>query len=141
MKVHIHAISHIKSGPEYELIKEYKKRLRWPLLIREFHSKKSGSITEIKSDEATLLLQNIPDQAKIVALDERGANLTSQKFASLFRNWQNQGLREVYIIIGGSDGLDQRILDRAQEKISFGSLTWPHKLVRVMLVEQIYRAQ
>jgi 23S rRNA (pseudouridine1915-N3)-methyltransferase len=107
-----------------------------------------GPFTEIEVDdrkaqgmaaEAILLRKALPAGAVIVALDERGKVLTSPDFTHRLRDWGDQG-RDVAFIIGGADGIDPALRAEADFLLSFGKMVWPHKLVRVMLAEQIYRA-
>lgn len=74
----------------------------------------------------------------LIALDENGENPTTEQLAKYFRKWREDG-KKISFIIGGADGLRPEQLKRANYKLSFGALTWPHKFVRVMLAEQIYR--
>ena len=76
-----------------------------------------------------------------MAMDRGGRELASTDLAKKLGAWQDDGISEIAFVIGGSDGLDQTILDKAQLKIAMGAMTWPHLLARVMLIEQIYRAQ
>jgi len=68
-------------------------------------------------------------------------SFTSIEFAQTLKNYQNEGVKSLTFIIGGADGLSKEMTDRCQHLISFGRMTWPHLLVRGMLLEQIYRAQ
>ena len=90
--------------------------------------------------EADLLDRAIPNGAKIITLDERGKLLTSPEFAKCLANVRDQGQGHLAFIIGGADGIDPSLRARADMSISFGSMVWPHMLVRVMLSEQLYRA-
>ena len=92
-------------------------------------------------DECAHLLKNLANDAVIIAMDERGKTLPSREFAQKFQNWQNEGQSHVQFFIGGADGLNDEIRKRAQLLLSFGKQTWPHMLARIMLLEQIYRAQ
>lgn len=92
-----------------------------------------------KTQEAQDIMDAIPHGAYIIALDERGENLDSRTFATLFEKAATTH-GHVALIIGGADGLDPHIRTKASKIISFGKLTWPHMLARVMAVEQIYRA-
>jgi 23S rRNA (pseudouridine1915-N3)-methyltransferase len=95
----------------------------------------------MKIKEAELLLAALPKDAKFIAMDQNGSAISSIEFAKTIRGWQNDGIQDIAILIGGSNGLDKSILDKAAQKIAMGSMTWPHMLARVMLLEQIYRAQ
>lgn len=90
--------------------------------------------------EAVLLNAAIPDGAALCVLDERGRQLTSPQFADRLAGWRDAGHRDVAFIIGGADGIDPALRDRADLAISFGKMVWPHMLARVMLAEQLYRA-
>lgn len=90
--------------------------------------------------EAEAVLRATPDDGKRVLLDERGADLGSRKFAEKLARWRDEGAPALSFWIGGADGAAQTLKDQADEKIAFGRWTWPHRLVRVMAAEQIYRA-
>ena len=95
----------------------------------------------MKIKEAGLLLDALPKGALLIAMDRNGRPLSSPAFAKKLGAWQDDGIRDIAFVIGGSDGLDKSVLDQAQLKIAMGEMTWPHMLARVMLLEQIYRAQ
>lgn len=141
MKITILAIGQLKSGPELDLIQEYRKRLRWPLILCEIICKKDLRGPALKQAEADLILNHIPERSIVIALDERGKSLKSQEFAKLLEDYQTSSQTDICFIIGGADGLADSIRQRAHHILNFGQLTWPHMLVRVMLLEQLYRAQ
>jgi 23S rRNA (pseudouridine1915-N3)-methyltransferase len=99
-----------------------------------------GSPDEIKRREAQAILAACPAHSHVVALDEGGRTYSSVAFATSLAAWQDAG-RTPCFVIGGAEGLDSSVLQRADATLSFGTLTWPHMLVRIMLVEQVYRAQ
>ena len=130
----------MKSGPERELVDDYVSRA-----ARTGRSLGVRSVTEIEVDagggkakEAERLLAKAGD-ARIVRLDERGKTLKSLEFSTKLANWRDAG-EDVAFVIGGADGHDPALSSKAPDAISFGVQTWPHKLVRVMIAEQIYRA-
>lgn len=90
--------------------------------------------------ESRLIERVLPDRGRICVLDERGKAMTSPQFAGVLRGWRDEGEPEICFVIGGADGIDGALRNRADQVISFGSMVWPHKLARVMLTEQIYRA-
>jgi 23S rRNA (pseudouridine1915-N3)-methyltransferase len=98
-------------------------------------------VPELKRLEADKLLAQIPKNAVLVALDERGESLDSGTFAQRLGAWRDAGRADLAFVIGGADGLDEEVRRRADLLLSFGRLTWPHMLVRGMLAEQLYRAQ
>jgi 23S rRNA (pseudouridine1915-N3)-methyltransferase len=87
------------------------------------------------------LLEAIGERATVVALDEHGAEWSSVDFAGRVGGWRDDGVAELAFAIGGADGHAPELLKRAAATVAFGRMTWPHRLARVMLVEQIYRAQ
>jgi 23S rRNA (pseudouridine1915-N3)-methyltransferase len=90
--------------------------------------------------EAEALVRALPDGAALVALDERGRMLTSPDLAARLAARRDSGTQDLAFLIGGADGLDPALRDRADLVLSFGPMVWPHMLARVMLAEQLYRA-
>jgi 23S rRNA (pseudouridine1915-N3)-methyltransferase len=99
-----------------------------------------GSPVEIKRREAVSLLAAVPDGGFVVALDLDGVAPASEAFSTLLDRWLAAG-KPICFVIGGAEGLEARVLARADAKLSLGPMTWPHLLVRVMLAEQIFRAR
>jgi 23S rRNA (pseudouridine1915-N3)-methyltransferase len=145
MKIRIIALGRAKAGPEKSLVETYAKRLTWSCEMIELEAKKGISGAELMAAEADLIEKALGSKGNakrvIIALDERGQNLPSRDFAKRISALGNQGYGELTFIIGGADGLAPQIRDRAGLLLSFGAMTWPHMLVRVLLMEQIYRAQ
>jgi 23S rRNA (pseudouridine1915-N3)-methyltransferase len=98
-------------------------------------------VDQAKAEEARLLLDAIGPGATLVALDERGADWSSAELARLIGLWRDDGVAEIAFAVGGADGHGPALLDRAVARLAFGRMTWPHRLARVMLMEQIFRAQ
>ena len=96
---------------------------------------------ELKRLEADLLLAAVPNAAMIVALDERGTTLSSERFAERMGLWRDQGVGDVAFLIGGADGHGEAVGKRADLMLALGPMTWPHLMVRAMIAEQLYRAQ
>jgi 23S rRNA (pseudouridine1915-N3)-methyltransferase len=94
-----------------------------------------------KAREAELILDALPPGTPLVALDERGAAWSSREFADQIAAWRDRGAPELAFAIGGAEGLGLAVLNRASASLSLGVMTWPHLLVRGMLLEQLYRAQ
>ena len=130
-----------KSGPERLLYDLYAGRITLPLELKEIEEKKKLPPGALKKRQGELLLGHVPDGAVVVALDEKGKTLSSPAFSEKLRRWRDDGIKDIVFVIGGADGLDQAVRSRADLVVSFGAQTWPHLLVRGMLVEQIYRAQ
>lgn len=133
------AVGRLRAGPEAELFARYAGRLRPRLAVREI-AEATGSAAEIRKREGAALLAAIEPQDVLVALDLGGAALTSEAFAGKLQGWIDSG-RTPAFVIGGAEGFDPAVLARADFAWSLGTLTWPHMLVRVMLAEQIFRAQ
>ena len=123
-----------KNSPVAALIDEYVKRSHWQITIKE----KDNST---QNDEAEFLTASIPHDAKVIVLDERGENMKSVELAHKIEDWQLSGTSEICFLIGGADGHLQSTRDKADLLLSFGKLTLPHMLMRVVLTEQIYRIQ
>lgn len=145
MKIRIIALGRAKAGPEKSLVETYLKRLTWPCEIVELEAKKGLEGAELIAAEAALidkaLAKNPSGKRALIALDERGQIAGSRDFAKRIGALGNQGYSEISFVIGGADGLAPAIRDRADLLLAFGTMTWPHMLVRVLLMEQIYRAQ
>lgn len=136
MKIRIIAIGKLKNSPQLDLCDEYLKRMNWNVSIKEIDAGKAST----SAIEAPLILKQIPENAMVVALDERGETWSSPDFAKKIGQWQLQ-TQELVFLIGGADGFAEEIRKKAKFLMSFGKQTWPHMMVRVMLLEQIYRAQ
>ncbi len=141
MRILVAAVGRARPGPERALFDHYLKRLSWPLALREVEEKRPLSPPERMGREGELLLSAIPDGAKVVALDERGKQLSSEDFAGRIGAWRDSGIPDIAFLIGGADGHAEAVRRRADLILGFGTMTWPHMLVRGMLAEQIYRAQ
>lgn len=109
------------------------------LLIPTIKRGKNADIPRIVRDESRLLLAAVPANSQIVALDVRGKRITTEKLSTILDNWMQQG-QDIALIIGGPDGVSEELLQKAVLKISLSDLTFPHPLVRVIVVEQLYRA-
>lgn len=141
MRIVIAAVGRARTGPEQALVEAYRRRLRWPLEIREVEEKRPTNAAARKRAEAALLRAAIPADAVIAALDERGKCFDSKSFAAQLGRWQDTGHRDIAFLIGGADGLDRDLRAEADIVMALGPMTWPHLLARSMLVEQLYRAE
>jgi 23S rRNA (pseudouridine1915-N3)-methyltransferase len=141
MRITLAAIGRLKDSPERDLLESYRKRLTWKLEIKEFESKKNLPTETKKHTEAEWLKDALHKTDYIIALDERGKSFTSLSFANHLKQLQNRSIGHIGVAIGGSDGLDTAFTQSCNLVLNFGTLTWPHMLVRTMLTEQLYRAQ
>jgi 23S rRNA (pseudouridine1915-N3)-methyltransferase len=127
MLVHVVARGRIGRSPEAELVARYAKRIAWPL-----------KLTELPERGGNLPPPLAPHRD--VVLDERGRDLASSAFAALLSRWRDDGVREARFHIGAADGHDEGLRGSADLVLRFGAATWPHLLVRAMLMEQLWRA-
>lgn len=140
MRVTVCAVGRLRAGPERDLIDRFAKRIVWPFDIREIEDRRAAPGPERTAGESRLLDQACPAGAVRIVLDEHGKALSSGALAARIGDWRDSG-REIAFLVGGADGLDPKLREEADLALSFGAATWPHMLVRVMLVEQIYRCQ
>jgi 23S rRNA (pseudouridine1915-N3)-methyltransferase len=138
-RLRVIAVGRESSGPEAELFARYAKRMN-PVLGLVALADGVGNAAEIKRRESALILGKIGAGDFVVALDQGGAMPDSVGLATMFAGWRDSG-RAVAFVIGGAEGLDGAVLARAEARLSLGRLTLPHMLARVLLAEQLYRAQ
>lgn len=148
MRILIAAVGRLKQGPEHELAASYCKRaeavgrsfgLR-EIEIVEIRESRARDAERRRTEESIAIANVIPERAVLGILDEHGENLDSTKFAALLRQWRAEDQPAACFIIGGADGLAASLRTRAKLHLAFGAATWPHQLVRIMLLEQLYRA-
>ena len=116
-----------------------KRRLSWPINVIEVEEKRPLTGSKLKQSEGEKLLKALPTTAHFIVLDESGRSFSSEKFADQMQDWINDG--DLAFLIGGADGHSSDVKKRADTLLSLGPATWPHLLVRGLLMEQIYRAQ
>lgn len=127
MLLHVVARGKIGRSPEAELVARYEKRLTWPFRSTEL-PEAGGKVPDPQAP------------ARIVLLDERGKQLSSEDFAALLGRWRDEGVREARFVLGAADGHSAEERAEADLLLAFGKATWPHLLARAMLLEQLYRA-
>jgi 23S rRNA (pseudouridine1915-N3)-methyltransferase len=148
MRLVVAAIGRLKDGPERELAERYRKRAEQTgrrigfrdTEVVEIRESRAQEVDKRMIEESIALTNLIPDKAITVILDQRGESLDSVTLADRLGRWRDDGRSATVFVIGGDDGLAPALRDKASLKLAFGSATWPHQLVRVMLLEQIYRA-
>lgn len=148
MRLVIAAVGRLKAGPERDLARRYVERIgqigRGVALdapeIVELEESRARSADQRKREEGAALVAAIDPKCAIVALDERGKAMASAAFAEMIGRRRDDGAAGLAFVIGGADGLADEFLAAAQARIAFGAMTWPHQIVRVLLVEQLYRA-
>ncbi len=124
-----------------DMAEEYRKRIAWPLVLREVEERRHLPPAALKERVGALIVDALPAGALPVALDRGGTSLSSEELAARLQRWRDRGTEELAFLIGGAEGLAGPVLARAEFRLSLGAMTWPHLLARVMLLEQLYRAQ
>jgi 23S rRNA (pseudouridine1915-N3)-methyltransferase len=148
MRLVIVSIGRLKQGPERELVERYRERFNdigrklgfRGLDIHEIPESRARDAPTRMAEEAAAISGVASGNSVLVALDERGANIDSVDFARHLGCWRDQQIGTTIFVIGGADGLSPELRSKAKLVIAFGSATWPHQMVRIMLLEQVYRA-
>ncbi len=147
MKITLITVGKLKEKYWVQAVDEYKKRISKYAKIelievadeKEPNNAGERDIEQIKDKEADRILSKIKDNQHVVTLEIHGKTYTSEKLASEYQRWMNTGKSDVVFIIGGSNGLGEAVKKRSDQEISFGTLTYPHQMMKVMLMEQIFR--
>ncbi len=134
-----------KNSSIKSLLQDYLERIRHlvPCEVvetRDLSKKRPLRAAELIAGEGEELARHIPEQGRLVALDETGTQFTSHDFARWLESEQNRGARVITFVIGGPEGLSRMISGRAHTILSLGKMTWTHDMCRVLLLEQVYRA-
>jgi 23S rRNA (pseudouridine1915-N3)-methyltransferase len=148
MRIVVAAVGRLKQGPERELAERYRKRASdagrsaglSAVDIVEIRESRAGEAARRMIEESIAIANVIPQHAVTVILDARGESLSSATFAGRLQGWRSEDKPAVVFIIGAADGLAPTLREQASLAIAFGAATWPHQLVRIMLLEQLYRA-
>ena len=141
MQVRIIAIGKDRREEFAPALSRYLKQLPWQVEIVEKQPKKPNAPREQRMAEEAALMQSAGQGSAVhIALDEHGKVMTSEAFAALLGKFQSERRSSVAFYIGGADGLAPDLLKSCEVKLAFGQMTWPHQMVRLMLVEQLYRA-
>jgi len=148
MRLIVAAVGRLRDGPERALFEKYRgrfaplaKRLGLaPVAWHEVGESRSENAAKRREEEGAALLKLVSDAEFLLALDERGKQLTSEAFARTLAKARDGGAKTAGMVIGGPDGLSQAVRDAAHLQVGLGALTLPHMLVRIVLAEQLYRA-
>lgn len=148
MRLTVAAIGRLRDGPERELAERYRKRAEQlgrrvgfrDVEIVEVRESRAQEVGKRMIEESIAIANVIPDKAVVIVLDERGENLDSAALAAQLAKWRDDGRPAAVFVIGGDDGLAPALRERTALRLAFGAATWPHQLVRGMLLEQLYRA-
>ncbi|MBV5268958.1 MAG: 23S rRNA (pseudouridine(1915)-N(3))-methyltransferase RlmH [Afipia sp.] len=148
MRIVVIAIGRLKQGPERDLSERYRERFDdigrklgfRGIEIHEIPESRARDAATRINEEAAAIAALIPDKSSIIALDERGETIDSATFARHLGRWRDESVPNAVFLIGGADGLSPDLRRKAKLSVAFGKATWPHQMVRVMLLEQVYRA-
>ena len=148
MDITIIAVGKLKEKYLKNGITEYLKRMKSYVNVKivEVNDEPAGQtlsdaeVEQVKEAEGKRIIGKIPERARVIALDLKGKQLTSEAFAEEVNETMTYGTSQIAFIIGGSHGLSKEVLQKTDLKISFGKMTYPHQLMRLILIEQIYRA-
>lgn len=148
MRIMVIAVGRLKQGPERELADRYAARFDDAgrklgfrgLEVREIPESRARDAATRIAEEAAAIAALIPEKSVLVALDEHGDSINSSTFARHLGRWRDESVANTIYVIGGADGLSPELQRKAKLRLAFGKATWPHQLVRVLLLEQIYRA-
>jgi 23S rRNA (pseudouridine1915-N3)-methyltransferase len=139
MKIQIISVGKL-SGELVLIADKYKKMISWQIKDTELQHSKKSSPAEIKEDEARQIKEKITNGSCIIVLDLAGKQISSESFSTLFAKQMMLG-KSIDFIIGGAFGLDESVVKTAHITLCLSEMTFPHQLVKAMLLEQIYRAQ
>ncbi len=144
MKIRLLTVSHKQPDWVQAGCQDFERRLprEWGFQVVEVKpgARTSGApVAKVQADEAQRLLAAVPKGARLVALDERGVGWSTRDLAHRLQQWQQDG-RDLALVIGGADGLADEVLRAAEVRLSLSAMTMPHGLVRIVVVEQLYRA-
>ena len=148
MRLVVISVGRLKQGPERELAERYRERFEdigrklgfRGLEIVEVPESRARDAAARIAEEAVAVSALIPEKSALVTLDERGNSLDSASFARHLGRWRDDSVANNVFVIGGADGLSPDLRRKAKLTLAFGAATWPHQMVRVMLLEQLYRA-
>ena len=147
MRLIVIAVGRLKQGPERELAERFRERFDdigrklgfRGLDIHEIAESRARDAATRMTEEASAISAHFPEKYGLIALDERGKSIDSAAFAQHLGRFRDQA-KDIIFVIGGADGLSPELRRKAQLVVAFGAATWPHQMVRVMVLEQIYRA-
>ncbi len=142
LQIVVLAVGKMKERHYREAEAEYSKRLQAfaSLVVEEVPDEPDDRAERGMTLEGTRVLERIRERDQVIALDARGKRFTSEGFAAHLEERFARGASRYVFVIGGSRGLDRRVKERADLLLSFSDFTFPHQLMRVILLEQLYRA-
>ncbi|ABM44447.1 ribosomal RNA large subunit methyltransferase H [Bartonella bacilliformis str. Heidi Mejia] len=147
MQISIFAVGRMKVGAEQELVHRYLDRFSKSAGAVGLHFRKMQEVSESRAqtacqrmeEEGKRLFEALPEPSRLIVCDERGKSVSSIAFAEKLAFYRDEGVRDLVIALGGPDGHSEQVRDRADFLLSFGLMTWPHQIARILLTEQLYR--
>ena len=147
MKLTIITVGKLKEKYWREAVKEYEKRLGKYASVtmmevadeKEPNNASLKDLEIIKEKEAERILSKIKDNQYVVTLEIDGKEYTSEQLSTEYQKWKNTGKSNVVFVIGGSNGIGEDVKKRSNHAISFGKMTYPHQMMKVILLEQLFR--
>ena len=139
MKYIISTIGKTKNSDENLITHKYLKRIK-NVELKQYEVK-INSPDKKRDEEALKLINATPKNGKLILLDEKGENISSNDLAKIILNWRDNNITNINFAIGGAFGNSEKIKKTADRVIAFGQLTWPHQMVKMMIAEQIYRIE
>jgi len=148
MRLIVAAVGRLKAGPERDLAARYSERIAkagravglTEIEVIEVAESRAREAERRRTEESIALAQLLPAGAAKILLDERGEDLSSLAFTNRLQGWRDQGRPAAFFFIGGPDGVADNLREDPDLCLAFGAATWPHQMVRIMLLEQVYRA-
>lgn len=145
MNIKLIAIGKTDDRKLQELIQEYENRLKHYIkfsleIIPDIKNVKNLSESQQKEKEGQLLLKKLQPTDQLILLDENGKSFTSVAFANFIQKKMNAGLKTLVFVIGGPYGFSDEVYKKAQGKVSLSAMTFSHQMIRLFMVEQLYRA-
>jgi len=148
MHIAIFAVGRLKKGAEADLAGLYTERFAKAGApvglqfdgVHNIGESRASTPEQRKEEEAAALQASRKPGSLLVLLDERGKNLSSRAFAQNLQQWRDRGQQNLLLALGGPDGFAEIMQEKADIMLAFGAMTWPHRLARIMLAEQLYRA-
>ena len=145
MKIKLLAIGKTDDKNLLTLIQSYEKRLKYYIkfeleIIPDLKNVKNLSEKQQKEKEGELILKNIATTDNLILLDEKGNEFRSVEFAKILQKKMNSGIKQLVLVIGGPYGFSEKVYQKASGKISLSKMTFSHQMIRLFIVEQLYRA-
>ena len=137
MKYQITCVGKFSDSVEGKLFDKYLKRIKKKIILKEINIKNEKNNNNVLLDNNKNTSYNLP----IILLDVTGEQVSTEKLCKIILDYERNNIKKVNFIIGGPYGNNEKIRKKANKIISFGKMTWPHLMIRIMLIEQIYRLE